>query len=266
MITPDSLFFRFTFYVLPWITYVVFVLGIVFRVKKWLGGTPREQVKESEGVPVRKSEGKTMRTIKEFVLNLIVQRSMLRKNPNSIALWVTSWILFHIALFAILFGHLRSFHVWYADWFTWAVSREFLVETLPYYVGFVVLAGAVLLLLRRVFFTAPRSISTTENYAALLLLIMVIAAGVTMRVLPHSAGAFSVTVPPGYTMYLDDTPSLIWLTVHAFFAQIIVMYLPFSGLIHIIGSIITTIASSLSSARGEHNAEQKAKGKVEVAQ
>jgi nitrate reductase gamma subunit len=265
LITPDSEFFRFTFHILPWITYVVLVLGILFQVKKWLGGAPPEQVKESEGVLVRKSEGKIKKTIREFVLNLVVQRRMLRKNPNSIALWVISWIIFHIALFLIVIGHLRGFHVWYADWFTWAVSKEFLVKTLPFYVGFVVLAGAALLLLRRIVFTAPRAISTSSNYIALLLIIITIVAGITMRILPHTTGAFFVTVPPGFTMYLEDTPSLVWLTIHVFLAQIVVMYLPFSMLIHILGSIVTTIASSLSSARGEHDASRKTKGNVEVA-
>ncbi len=251
MITTDSDFFRFTFHVLPWITYVVFVVGMVFQVTKWLGGAPSEPVRKSEG-----SKGSIKGTIKAFILNLIIQRRMLRKNPGSIALWLTCWVIFHIALFAVLFGHLRGFHIWYADWFTWAASREFLVKTLPYYVGFVVLAGAVLLLLRRIAFAAPRAISTSGNYIVLLLLIIVIVAGIMMRVLPHTAEAFAVTVPPGFTMYLDDTPSLIWLTVHALTGQIIFMYIPFSGLIHIIGSIITTIAS----ARGEHNAKRNAKG------
>jgi nitrate reductase gamma subunit len=247
LITPDSEFFRFTFHILPWITYVVFVLGMVFVITKWFSGAPSESM--------RKSEGGTKRTIKEFVLNLIVQRRMLKKNPSSIALWLTSWVIFHIALFAILFGHLRGFHIWYADWFTWAVSKEFLVKTLPYYVGFVVLAGAVLLLLRRIVFAAPRAISTLGNYIVLLLVITVIVAGIMMRVLPHTAEAFAVTVPPGFTMYLDDTPSLVWLTIHALIGQIIFMYIPFSGLVHIISSIITTIAS----ARGEYSARGNAR-------
>ena len=169
--------------------------------------------------------------------------------------------MFHIALFAILFGHLRGFHIWYADWFTWAASKEFWVKTLPYYVGLVVLVGAVLLLLRRIILTAPRSISNAGNYIVLLLLIMVIVAGIMMRILSHTAGAFEVTVPPGFTMYLEDTPSLVWLTIHAFIGQIIFMYLPFSGLIHIVGSIITAIAS----ARGESKAKRNAKVDAKVA-
>ncbi|OGN91763.1 MAG: hypothetical protein A2Z75_06200 [Chloroflexi bacterium RBG_13_50_10] len=255
MITPESEFFRFTFHILPWITYVVFVLGMVFQIRKWLSGAP--------SVLTEKSEASIGRTIKSFFLNLIIQRRMLRKNSNSIILWITCWLLFHIALFAILFGHLRGFHIWYVDWFSWSdASANFLVKTLPYYVGFVVLAGAVLLLLRRIAFAAPRAISTSGNYIVLLLIIMVIVAGILMRVLPHTDEAFAVTVPPGFTMYLDDTPSLVWLTIHALIGQIIFMYIPFSGLIHIIGSIITTIAS----ARGEHNVKRNVKGNAEVAQ
>jgi len=68
-----------------------------------------------------------------------------------------------------------------------------------------------------------------------------------MRVLTTSPGDFSVSIPPGITMELDKTPSLIWLTLHAFIAQITIIYLPFSGLVHIISGIITTSAN----ARGE---------------
>lgn len=254
MITTDSEFFRFTFHVLPWITYVIFVLGMVFVITKWFSGAP--------SVLTEKSEASIGRTIKSFFLNLIIQRRMLRKNPSSIILWITCWLLFHIALFGILFGHLRGFHVWYASWFDWLASEHFLVKTLPYYVGFVVLAGAVLLLLRRIVFAAPRAISTLGNYIVLVLVITVIVAGILMRVLPHTAEAFAVTVPPGFTMYLDDTPSLVWLTIHVFIGQIIFMYIPFSGLIHIISSIVTAIAS----ARGEHSAKRNVKGNAEIAQ
>jgi nitrate reductase gamma subunit len=256
LITPDSEFFRFTFHVLPWITYVVFVVGMVFQITAWLSGAPSERVRKSEG-----SKGSIWGTIKAFVLNLIVQRRTLKKKPGSIALWVIGWVMFHIALFFILFGHFRSVGVWHVEWFTWAASKEFWVSTLPYYIGFVLLAGAVLLLLRRIIFTAPRSISTAGNYIVLLLLLVVIVAGNLMRILPHSSEAFSVTIPPGYTMELETTPSLVWLTIHAFIGQIIFMYLPFSGLIHIVGSIITAIAS----ARGESKAKRNAKVDAKVA-
>jgi [DsrC]-trisulfide reductase subunit M len=253
LITQDSEFFRFTFHILPWITYVVFVIGMVLVIAKWSSGAPSEQAKEGKS--------SIWGTIKSFVLNLIVQKRMLRKNPNSIALWVISWILFHIALFAILFGHLRGFHVWYASWFGWLASEHFLVKTLPYYVGFILLAGVVLLLLRRVALAAPRAISTFSNYIVLLLLLVTIVAGIMMRIIAHTTGAVDITIPPGYHLYLEDTPSLTWLTIHAFFGQIVFMYIPFSGLIHIVGTFITTIASSL----GEHSHKRNAKGNVEIA-
>ena len=249
MITTDSLFFRFTFYLLPWVTYIVFVLGMVFQIKKWIGGAP--------SVTVYKSEGRIKRTIKELLLYLIVQRKLLRANSSSIILWITCWLIFHIPLFFILFGHLRAFGVWSVDWFTWLVSRGFLVDTLPFAMGIIVLSGVILLTLRRIVFANPRAISTPQNYTVLLLLIMVLAAGIVMRVLPHSPET-SLVIPPGITMTLEHTPSLVWFTIHALIAQIIVMYVPFSGLIHIISGIITTI----SCARGEYYDKGKARRAV----
>ncbi len=250
-----SLFFRFTFYVLPWITYIVFILGMALVIKRWASGAPSEAAPKSEG-----SKNSMWGTIKSFVLNLIVQKRMLRKNPASTILWVAGWIMFHVALFAILFGHLRGFHVWYASWFEWAASKEFLTKTLPYYVGFVLLAGIGILMLRRLVLAAPRAISTPQNFIVLLLLLVVIVAGNMMRILDHSVGEVDITIPPGYHLYLEDTPSLVWLTIHAFVGQLVFMYIPFSGLIHILGSIITTIASAL----GEHKPKRKVKANAKV--
>lgn len=244
MITPDSIFFRFTFYVLPWITYTILTLGVIYQVRKWLSGAPSPDHGERRGDFWGKA--------KAVFLNIVLQRRLLRRQPRSLLLWVSCWLVFHIPLFFILVGHLRSFDVWSVDWFTWLASEEFLTETLPLVMGFILLSGAVLLLLRRIIFTAPRSISTSGNYIVLLLIIMAIVAGNTMRVLSHSSGEFAVTVPPGFTMELEHTPSLVWFTIHAFIAQVIVIYLPFSGLIHIISSVITMVANS----RGEANARR----------
>lgn len=240
MITQDSLFFEFTFYVLPWITYTIFLIGLIFQVRKWLSGAP--------SMPAEKSKVGLKGTIKALFLNLIIQRRTLKTKTSSYLLWLAFWLIFHIPLFFIIFGHFRSVGVWSVDWFTWLASRDFLTETLPFYMGFIVLAGIVLLTLRRIVFTAPRSISTLGNYIVLLLLMMVIVAGNIMRILPSdSPEEFTVIVPPGVTMQLEHTPSLVWFTIHALIAQITVMYLPFSGLIHIISGIVTTLAN----ARGE---------------
>lgn len=236
MITPDSIFFRFTFYVLPWITYIILTLGVIYQVRKWLSGAPSPDHSERKG-------GFTGKAWAVF-LNLILQKRLLRRQNRSLILWITCWLVFHIPLFFILVGHLRSFDVWSVDWFTWLASEEFLTETLPLVMGFILLSGAVFLILRRIIFTAPRSISSPGNYIILILIILVIVAGSIMRTLHHSPGDFAVTVPPGFTMELEHTPSLIWFTIHALVAQITVIYLPFSGLIHIISGVITMVANS----------------------
>jgi nitrate reductase gamma subunit len=222
---------------------------MIFQIRKWIGG--------ASSVTVHKSDGRFKRTIKELFLYLIVQKKLLKADSNSIILWVTCWLVFHIPLFFILFGHLRSIGVWSVDWFTGLVSRDFLVDTLPFAMGIIVLSGIILLTLRRIVFSNPRAISTPQNYTVLLLLIMVLVAGMVMRILPHSPET-SLVIPPGITMTLEHTPSLVWFTIHALIAQIIVMYIPFSGLIHIISGIITTI----SCARGEYYDRGKARRAV----
>jgi nitrate reductase gamma subunit len=226
--------FGFTFNILPWITYLIFSVGMIAQIIKWNSGAP--------SLATERKKNSLKDTLKIFILDFVIQRKMLKKNFKSLALWVISWLTFHLPLAMILFGHLRGFGVWQVEWFTWLAPKEFLKEILPFMTGLALLGGSFLLLIRRLLLKAPRSMSNLENYLVLFLVISVISAGDIMRLLPHSPEPLSFTIPPGFTMNLDNTPSIIFLAFHGIIAQLIVMYLPFSKLIHMIGSLITTIA------------------------
>jgi len=232
MVTSISLF-EFTYDILPWLTYIVFGVGMVIQVTKWLSGAP--------SLHVEKKKSSIKKRLEILILDFALQRRMIKENFKSLALWVFSWLAFHLPLAFILFGHLRGIGVWSVEWFTWLAPKEFLKETLPPIMGLVILGGVFMLLIRRLLLKAPRSISTLENYLVLVLVISVIAAGDMMRLLPHSPEPFSFVIPPGVTMSLEYTPSLDWLAIHGMIAQLIIMYLPFSRLIHIIGILITTL-------------------------
>jgi len=233
-LTPSL--FEFTFHLLPWATSAVFTAGMILQVVKWLGGAPSGSVGEGGGgVGVRAK-------IEALVLDLVVQRRMLRDKASSIGLWVVSWALFHIPLAFIIFGHFRMTGVWSVEWFTWLMPAEFLVKTLPMMMGYVVLLGVIFLTLGRLFSAAPRSISTLENYAVLLLVLAIIAIGNIMRLLPPSPEPLAVTLPPGITLRVEYTPSTAWLSLHALLAQVLIMCLPFSRLIHILGGVVVTLA------------------------
>jgi len=225
--------YDFTFQVLPWITYVVFSIGMILKIAEWLSGAGIEQANETKiGL---------LKVSKLSVLNLVFQRKMFKKKASSIAFWLTSLALFHLPIAFVLFGHLRALNVWSVEWFTALAPRDFLVNTLPTTLGLVAMIGVLFLMIRRVSSTASRSISVPSDYIFLLLMFAIITTGNLMRLSHHVAAPFITTIPPGLTITFEKTPSLEFLILHAFLVQLSVMYLPFSNFIHVISSVITTV-------------------------
>ena len=60
-----------------------------------------------------------------------------------------------------------------------------------------------------------------------------------MRVLPHDPGVMNVYIVPFIKMNVDKIPNLDALAIHTFVAELFVMYIPFSRLMHLITGIVT---------------------------
>ena len=156
-----------------------------------------------------------------------------------VSTWLLLWPL-HVTFLVIFFGHLRSIGLWSVDWFLWLAPKDFLTKALPTALGFVFLASVALLFLKRLVSTGlslPSSRIGDLTFISFVLTIVL--TGMIMRVLPHNPGVLSVYIIPFIRMTVDKTPNLNALAIHTFIAELFVMYIPFSRLMHLITGLVT---------------------------
>jgi nitrate reductase gamma subunit len=158
-----------------------------------------------------------------------------------------SWIAFHIPILFIIFGHLRGFGIWSLEWFTWIASKEFLAYILPTILGVMVMVALITILVYRLIYLRP--ISSLGNYIVLFLLILVITSGDLMRFSSFTLEEKIIVIPPGFTLRLEHTPNISLLMLHSILVQVLVMYIPFSPLLHIYTSPFLMIVNELKRIR-----------------
>jgi nitrate reductase gamma subunit len=157
-------------------------------------------------------------------------------------LWSFSWI-FHATLALVILGHIRVFAA-FADTILMSLGMstegiDQMSATAGGAAGIVLLVAGVLLLVRR--FTIPRvrEISRSPDFLALLLLIAIIVTGDIMRFGAHfdleqtriwAASLLTLSpIVPMNNMFL----------LHALFAQLLIISIPFSKILHFGGIFFT---------------------------
>jgi nitrate reductase gamma subunit len=215
---------------LPYITILVFVLGVWLRLQRWFSA-PKDPERETIGF---------IASIKYIVLDVVFFRKTFRYDKIN---WLIVFLL-HGSVAGIIFGHLRGFHIWSAKLFDplgeWMV--EFMVHTLPIYVGYIFIISMVLLLLRRFLLENRQLVSLPNDYIAILLLLIKSILGQGMRIFPSEAIVTDYTVtfiPRFVVLHLESIPNYHWFHLHVLFTQLFIMYLPFSKFVHIISGVIS---------------------------
>ena len=207
--------------VLPSVAVIVFLIGLYIRIKTWDRGFPQYRL------PM-------MPTAKDL---MFTTKHLSRKGV--VSTWLLLWPL-HVTFLVIFFGHLRSIGLWSVDWFLWLAPKDFLTKALPTALGFVFLASVAILFLKRLVSTGlslPSSRIGDLTFISFVLIIVL--TGMIMRVLPHNPGVLSVYIIPFIRMTVDKTPNLNALAIHTFIAELFVMYIPFSRLMHLITGLVT---------------------------
>ena len=232
--------YTFSVNVLPYITIIAFIVGVIVRSMKWLSA-PR-------GSPTPLS---LTAAIRQIILDVILFRKIYRHDRLT---WLLIF-LFHISAGGIIFGHMRGFKLWSAELFTPLGEgfKNFLVETLPIYMGYLFIATQLLLLLRRLSLEGRKLLSHPNDYAALLLLLATSIAGQGMRITPPEAVDTTYTVsfiPRLVVLHLEKIPSVPWFLIHVILTQLFFMYIPYSKLVHIYTGVIT--AALYGSRRSEY--------------
>jgi nitrate reductase gamma subunit len=176
----------------------------------------------------------------ELMKEIFFFRSLFKGDKN---LWVFSWI-FHTMLALIFIGHLRVF-TWLPD--NMLTSLGMTTENINTMsqlsggiAGIVILVMILVLLGRRIFTGRVREISFKGDYIALILILVVLITGDAMRFISH----FDLSLTREYFLGLISfsvitVPENSWFLTHYLFAQILIMYMPFSKLLHFGGIFFT---------------------------
>lgn len=218
---------------LPWLTAGVFFGGLVYRIIDWRR-TPRSAV--SLTVPPRKRG--VAEALREILMEIVTFRRVFK---GSRGLWVVSW-LFHVSILVFVLGHLRLFFdlTWLWNLLRLTPDQVDLLALIGGGAsGTIFMLGLVALFFRRLRMPV-RSLSVPSDYFLLLLLLSIAVTGNYMRFLMH------IELEP-YQAFFANLFGLRFgapvengmFIFHFFLVQVLLIYFPFSKLVHVIGGVLT---------------------------
>lgn len=218
---------------LPWLTAGVFFGGLAYRIIDW-----RRMPRSAVPLTVPPTKRGVVETLREILTEIVTFRRVFK---GSRGLWLVSW-LFHLSILVFVLGHLRLF----LD-FTWLWN---LLRLTPDQVdllaligggssGTIFMLGLVALLVRRLRMPI-RSLSVPSDYLLLLLLLAIAVSGNYMRFLMH------IELEP-YQAFFSNLFGLRFgapvengmFILHFLLVQVLLIYFPFSKLVHVIGGVLT---------------------------
>jgi nitrate reductase gamma subunit len=223
----------FTGQILPYIAVTVFIAGVTYRVMTWLKAPVPFQITlfPAPETPA----GRAAALAKELLLF-----SSLRRGDTS--LWFWAWIM-PICLAMVIAGHAVGIY-FLTEQFTLigmsAPASSKLSATLGIIAGVGFILSLVVLLYRRISVPEVRRLSDPADYFDILLLLAVLGTGMMMRAPGVHVDLISIREYIGSLIMLS--PKNIQLdgmfTVHFFLVNVLMIYFPFSKLIHMAGFFV----------------------------
>ncbi|MCP8304428.1 MAG: respiratory nitrate reductase subunit gamma [archaeon] len=226
--------------ILPYIALATLFSGLIYRGTNWLRSRQKSQFvtpKKSSSTPTK---------IANFIKGMILEVFFLRKvYRGSFKLWLISWPT-HMAILGMFFGHLRLFAELTPIWELFNMTEQE-IESFSALSGLIVgtifVAGFALLLVRRTVIKEVREISTLDDYLILVLILSAGLFGMGMRLIPEGhiiLSEFRTYFVNSLTLNPTPIPPFNpYFTLHALFNYTLLIYLPFSKLVHIFTVPIT---------------------------
>lgn len=157
-------------------------------------------------------------------------------------LWVMSW-LFHAMLALVFIGHLRVVTDFPALWSALHIDADVMSVVVGGAAGVTILVMIVLLIARRFAVERVREISAPSDYFALFLILAIVLTGNAMRI----GGHFDLAGTRQYFASLvmlqwPMVPENGWFLAHFFLGQVLLLYIPFSKIMHFGGVFFTQAA------------------------
>jgi len=224
--------------ILPYITVVIFTIGVLYRLGRWAGArivhnitlsTPNFPKTPSEAAVVAGTE-------------IVLFKSLFQLNRG---LWVGAWPM-HIALLSVLGGHFVGFYFLGKQFAYIPGISESLSEQMSNFLGttfgILLFIALLYLLFRRLTVDYMKRVNVTSDYLHLFLLLAIVGVGNFMRLVPDT-GIHYEPVKEYFTYLLTLQPIPVGaeilhkplVAVHVLLVQILLVVFPFSKLMHLFG-------------------------------
>ena len=259
---------------IPYLAVIIFIAGFVTRVLDW-GKSPVPfripstcgQQQSLDWIKQNKIDNPSTAAgvLARMFFEIVTFRSLFRNTRVELVgdrisykwvvwLWLFA-ILFHYSFLAVVVRHLRFFLEPVPGFIKFLEQIDGILQVgLPGVMisGLTLLAGATLLLLRRIFIAKINYISKAADYFPLILIIGIALTGLAMRYftkvdvvkvkeLTMGLATFHVGIPEG------GLSGLFY--VHLFFVSILVAYIPFSKLMHMGGVFLSPTRNLANNSR-----------------
>lgn len=216
--------------VLPVLAILVFTAGMIYRINAWIK-TP--QPGKLTLFPAPGAPGKSV------LAEAVLFPSLFRSDRS---LWLFAWV-FHITLALVALGHLRVITALVDRVLMGTgMSKEGIASmsaTVGGIAGIILLGTGTLLLIRRLTTRRVREISGFPDFFALLLLIAIILTGDLMRFGAHFDLALTRQWFWSLLSLSPQVPENGVFLVHILLAFLLIMYIPFSKILHFGGIFFT---------------------------
>jgi nitrate reductase gamma subunit len=217
--------------VLPYLAVAVFLAGALYRLITW------KRLPQPGTMTLFPTSGSGVAPLAKEALFF---PSLFRGDRF---LWSLAWV-FHVTLALAFIGHLRIVTALFDGALGLVGVGPSAVGTMSTFVGgaagIALLVALVGFLARRLFVRRVREISTTPDFAALLLLTAVITSGNLMRWI---GGADELVVARAWfaslLSFAPVAPRSTQLLLHAFCAELLILHIAFSKLMHFGGIFLT---------------------------
>jgi nitrate reductase gamma subunit len=249
--------------ILPYAAIAVFIGGFIYRIIKWAKAPVPFRITTTCGqqssLPWIKSSplespSNVWGVIGRMALEVFLFRSLFRNTDAAIvgerpvygsAKWLWFFgLLFHWSLLIIVLRHLRFFIEPIAPWINGLSAIdgffEIGVPTL-YLTDAAILAGLMFLFLRRMVVPQLRYISLVTDYFALLLLLGIVTTGLLMRHFIPADLLHVKNLTLGWVTFAPAVPKGVGTVfyIHLCFVFTLVVWFPFSKLMHIGGVFLS---------------------------
>lgn len=217
---------------LPYITVVVFLVAMIWRIRTWVKA-PQPGAVTLTPAP-KPGSSMFVNVLKESLLF-----PSLFKGDK--VLWSFAWI-FHATLAMIFIGHVRVFTDFPKLWAALDIDADRMSAISGGAAGLVIMLFAILLLIRRAAIPRVKEVTNFADILALLLILAILVTGNVMRFGEH----FDLNITRTYFYHLATfsvtgsmLPANTMFTVHFLLAQILIIFIPFSKIMHFGGIFFT---------------------------